>query len=50
MSKPALETYSLPANDVERELFIKVFWEKDNWKNLFSLAKRINKYSGGYDI
>ena len=29
--------------DEERELFIKVFWENDNWKNLFSLAQNIKQ-------
>jgi hypothetical protein len=32
----------------ERELFIKVFWENDSWKNLFSLARKIPGRKGGY--
>jgi hypothetical protein len=34
-------------NDDEREVFVKVFHEGDNWKNLYSLAKKIPGRLGG---
>jgi hypothetical protein len=32
----------------EQELFLKIFWEGNNWKNLFSLTKKIRSRPGGY--
>ncbi len=42
------EMFHCLLNDPERELFLKVFWENENWKNLFSLAKKIDGRKGGY--
>ena len=42
------EMFHCLLNDSEREVFLKVFWEGDNWKNLFSLMKKIDGRNGGY--
>ena len=42
------EMFHCLLNDAERELFVKVFWENNNWKNLYSLTKKINGKKGGY--
>ncbi len=42
------ELFHCLLNNEERELFIKVFWENDSWKNLFSLTGKIPGRKGGY--